>query len=743
MNDRIVKTISLPVEGMTCASCVARVEKALTKIEGVEEVNVNLATEKVTLTYTGGETAIPKFAEAIEDAGYKLLFPSKNSDETGLVEYEQNKHSDKLKRDVILSSSLAIPLMIISMISMTEWFMNVSPLKMEEINYLLFIFTTIIIFGPGKRFFIQALKILKHFSSDMNTLVAVGTGTAYLYSSIAIFFPQVLGIMDVDNHIYFDTAGTIITLILLGRLLEARAKDRTSSAIKKLMGLNPKIATVVRNGVQKEILLKDVTVDDIIVVRPGEKIPVDGIITIGDSSIDESMVTGESIAVDKTSGNIVIGGTINQTGSFQFRATAVGEKTLISGIVRLVEEAQGSKAPIQSLADKIASVFVPVVISLSLITFFYWYLIGDYSFTASMLNFIAVLVIACPCALGLATPTAIMVGTGLGASKGVLIKNAMSLEKLEKINTIVFDKTGTLTYGRPEVTSVVALDGFDEDTLLKITSSVEYNSEHPIAKAIVKYAELRQIQIEKIKSFKSFTGFGVKAQTESAEIVIGNKPFLNDNNIPTDVPANLREDFSLGNKTYVYIGVNGNLKGIIGLSDKLKAEAKTVVKDLSDEGITSYLLSGDNKITAHAIASEAGIKEVMSEVLPNQKEQLIKDLQSKGYLVAMVGDGINDSPALARADVGIALGTGTEIATESADIILISGDLSGIKKAFRLSQKTIGTIKQNLFWAFIYNVIGIPIAAAGLLNPMFAAFAMALSSVSVVSNSLRLKKAKL
>ncbi len=742
MNGKIIKTVSLPVEGMTCASCVARVEKSVKKLEGVEDVNVNLATEKVSLAFNENKLTIADIKKVVDEAGYNLILPSEENNNGDPIDSKSRMRSE-LKRDVIFSASLAVPVMIISMISMTDWFMKFSPLNMLEINYLIFFLTTIVIFGPGKRFYQLAFKLIKHFSSDMNTLVAIGTGAAYLYSSMAVFFPSLLGIKNSFEHIYFDTAGTIITLVLLGRYLEARAKDKTSSAIKKLIGLNPKTAIVVRNGIQTEINLKYVVVDDILIVKPGGKIPVDGIIINGESSVDESMITGESIPVDKNKGDKIIAGSINLNGSLEFRATAVGEKTVIAGIIKLVEDAQGSKAPIQSLADKIASVFVPIVIVISILTFAYWYFISGLSFTDSMLNFIAVLVIACPCALGLATPTAIMVGTGLGASNGILVKNALSLEKLEKTDTIVFDKTGTITYGKPEVTGVYSFNNHPNEKLLKIAASVESKSEHPIAKAIVSYAEQNSIELIDVKSFKSFTGFGIKAEIGDEEILIGSKKFLDESNIRYKDDSHFDDDKKNDNHTNVFISINSVMAGKITISDKIKPEAKEVITRLSSAGINSVLLSGDSIKTANAIAVQAGIKNVIADVLPDQKEMKIKELQSNGNTIVMVGDGINDSPALARADVGIAIGTGTEIAAESADIVLMRNDLNVILKAISLSKQTIKTIKQNLFWAFIYNVIGIPVAAFGMLNPMFAAFAMALSSVSVVSNSLRLRYKKL
>ncbi|QQS37681.1 MAG: cadmium-translocating P-type ATPase [Ignavibacteriales bacterium] len=731
MKNEVSKTFSFPVEGMTCASCVSRVEKSIKKIEGIENVNVNLATEKATFTIADIPGSIEKIRSAVEDAGYKLIIAEVDNIEPD--EQPQNIYLKNLKRDLIVSVSLAIPVMIISMLSMFSWFRHFNPLTEMQTSYILFFLSTIIMFGPGKRFFVLAFKIIKHFSSDMNTLVAIGTGTAYLYSSVAIFVPELFGIKDASTHLYFDTAVTIVTLILLGRYLEARAKDKTSSAIKKLMKLNPGTAIIKRNDKFIEVALDQVKVDDIVLVKPGQKIPVDGLIISGRSSVDESMFTGESIPVDKSTNDKVIGGTINLNGSFELKASAVGERTLIAGIIKLVQEAQGSKAEIQSLADKIASIFVPIVITISILTFSYWFFVAGNSFTNSMLNFIAVLVIACPCALGLATPTAIIVGSGLGASNGILFKKAQSLETLGKINTIVFDKTGTLTYGKPEVTEFVTLNQFDKDKLLALASSAERRSEHPIAKAIVEYAENKKVNEFIVDEFRSITGSGIKARIDNKEVLIGTKKFLNENG----TALNGKTDNESG--TAVYISIDAELNGYFVVSDTIKKESKEVIQKISGYGIETFLLSGDKEATAQLIANETGIKKVYAEVLPDQKANVVSELQKENKIVAMVGDGINDSPALAQANVGIAIGTGTEIAIDSADVILMSGNLNALLKSINLSKKTISTIKQNLFWAFVYNVIGIPVAALGFLNPMFAAAAMALSSVSVVTNSLRLK----
>lgn len=743
-------TLTLPVEGMTCASCVLRVEKTLKKVDGVQVANVNLASEKVTLAYDPARVELAKLAHVVDEAGYRLIIPKSQISKPKSVfrqdsittegEFNQQELSyKKIKGDFLFSVSLSVPIMLISMFSMSDWFMSWSPLSMDDVNKVLLIFTTLVIGISGKRFFTIAWKLAKHFTSDMNTLVAVGTGTAYLYSALAVLFPDWFGIHRLSDHIYFDTAATIITLILLGRLLETKAKSRTADAIKKLMELQPKTARVIRNSKEVDIAVGEVMNDDIVVVRPGEKIPVDGVITNGFSTVDESMVTGESMPAEKNVGQSVIGGTFNKNGSIEFCATAVGKEAVIARIIKLVEVAQGSKAPIQTLADKIASVFVPVVIGIAVLTFIVGFLIADLSFTQAMMNFIAVLIIACPCALGLATPTAIMVGTGLGASRGILIKNAESLERAHTIQTVVLDKTGTVTEGKPSVTDVVSFNGFNEETILRYSTSLENKSEHPLGKAIVEYARQQSLSLYETESFESFTGFGVSALVNGDAVVIGNLSMMKEYAINTTEGCGVIEKLSSEGKTPVFVAVNGTLAGVIGISDTIKPTSKEAVTCLKQMNIDVVMITGDNKRTAEAIARQAGIEHVIAEVTPKDKAAKVKELQSNGNIVAMVGDGINDAPALAQADVGIAIGTGTDVAIETADITLMKADLLGAVEAVILSKKTVRTIKQNLFWAFIYNVIGIPVAAFGLLNPIYAAAAMAFSSVSVVSNSLRLK----
>lgn len=659
----------------------------------------------------------------------------------GQAAYERRKESDfkKLKGEFILSAVLTIPIMVISMIGMTDWFMAWSPFTMNEINLLLLVATTIVMVVSGKRFFSIAWKLGRHGSADMNTLVAVGTGSAYLYSAIIVLFPRWLSVADASGHIYFDTAAAIITLILMGRLLESKAKRKTTDAIKKLMNLQPKMARILKNGIESDVPVDDVRKDDIFIVRPGEKMPVDGVILKGATSVDESMLTGESMPVEKIPGNAVVGGTINMDGSLEVRATAVGKETVIAQIIRLVEEAQGSKAPIQTLADKVASVFVPAVIVIAVVTLALWLLIGGIPFSSALINFVAVLIIACPCALGLATPTAIMVGTGRGATQGILIRNAESLERAHGIQTIILDKTGTLTEGKPSVTDFIPLNGHERLAVLRHAASVENRSEHPLARAIVDYAVREGIVPGDVESFKAVSGLGVRAAMNGTEIVVGSPSYTKDQAI--DIGAAEKEivRFASEGKTAVLVAINGTAAGVFGISDTVKSTSREAVEKLKRLGISVVILTGDSAATARSVAASLGIDRVIAEVMPREKAAHVRRLQAEGAIVAMAGDGINDAPALAQADVGIAMGTGTDVAMETADITLMNGDLLNVVHAISLSKNTIRTIKQNLFWAFVYNVVGIPVAALGLLNPMYAAAAMALSSVSVVSNSLRLR----
>lgn len=747
-----IESLTLPVEGMTCASCVARVEKTLKKVDGVENANVNLATEAVALSFDPSRTSLDALAKAVQSAGYKLGVPQKPSEglsaqalesSEGHLESHQAKSYRQLKREFLFSMVLAIPILLINMLSMTEWFMSNIPLSMDDANKLLLILTTPVMIVSGKRFFKPAWQLAKHFAADMNTLIAMGTGAAFFYSAAIVLFPHWFPEGTNLYAVYFDSAAMIISLILLGRLLESRAKHKASDSIKMLMGLQPKTARIKKDSGDIEIPISDVIVGNVIIVRPGERIPVDGVILRGNSTVDESMVSGESIPVEKSVGDKVVGGTINKNGSFEFRAEAVGASTVIAHIAKLVEEAQGSKAPIQRLADKIASVFVPVVIAIALATFNIWYFVSDIGFAGALMNAIAVLVIACPCALGLATPTAIMVGTGKGASLGVLIKNAESLEKAHAIHTIVLDKTGTITSGKPSVTDIQGFNGTDEKTVVQMAASLEDKSEHPLGSAIVEYAKNQSIALAEVDSFHSMTGFGIAGSVNNQITAVGNEKMMKDLSIDVSEAATSVAVYSGEGKTPILVSVEGKLIGTIAVADTIHPTSKEVVDQLKQLDIEVVMLTGDNPRTANAIAQEAGIDLVFSEVLPQEKSVKIKGLQSAGKTVAMVGDGINDAPALAQADVGIAIGTGTDIAMETADITLMKPGIRGVIRAIRLSRQTMRTIKQNLFWAFIYNIIGIPLAALGLLNPMFAAGAMAFSSVSVVTNSLRLRSAKL
>ena len=725
------KTISAPIIGMTCASCVARVEKSLKKIEGIENVNVNFASEKATFQIDDNKVKYDQIISTIKDAGYEIDLKkdevNNQSEKEKISQSFKDEFEQKLKKDLILSVILTIPILLLSMGG--DLFNNV--FTIDQTNKILFLFTLPMVFITGKRFFTITWNNLKHFVVDMNTLVAVGTGSAVIFSTIISLFPSIL----TSDHVYFDTAAVIITLILLGRYLEAKAKSKTGTAIKKLIGLRPTTAFVKKDGKIFEINLSQLKIDDIVVVKPGSKIPADGTILNGNSSIDESMITGESIPVEKKINSKVIGGTINKNGSFEFKVTAIGNNSLLGQIIKMVEEAQGSKAPIQNLADKVASIFVPIVILIAIITFITWMIISNESgMNTALINFVAVLIIACPCALGLATPTAIMVGTGKGAQNGILIKNGESLELAHKISTIIFDKTGTITEGKPVVNSIYPKD-ISEDDFIKYTASVESVSEHPLGEAVINFAKEKNIALESVDSFLSLTGKGITGKINNKKIIVGNKKLMEDNSITVESTDNIAN-------TVIHLAVDGNYKGYLSIEDPLKESSISAIKKLKSMGIKTVMLTGDNNSVAKKIADETGIDEFKAEVLPQDKADMVKEYQNKNEIVAMVGDGINDAPALAQSDVGIAIGSGTDVAIETGSIVLIKGDLQGVVTAIRLSKRTIRTIKENLFWAFIYNTIGIPLAAMGLLNPMIGAFAMSLSSVSVVSNSLRLKRFK-
>ncbi len=732
------------VGGMTCAACVRRVEKALKEVEGVLEVNINLATARATIIHSERWAGVQALARAITEQGYEFLGELTDSFDDPV----DKARALELKELTFKVSCGAILSVIIFLGSMQHWFSFLRFIPHQVMLLAMFVLTAPAVFWVGNRFFAGAYKAAKQKTSDMNTLVAVGAFSAYAYSAAATFFPHFFESAGVAPHVYYDGAAMIITLILLGRLLEARAKGKTSSAIKKLMELKPKTAHILREGEELEVAVESLQAGDVVLVKPGEKVPVDGIVLSGQSTIDESMLTGESMPVAKETGQKVFAATMNKTGSFTFRATGVGSETMLAHIIRMVEEAQGSKAPIQRLADQVASVFVPVVFAIAFVTFGVWYLLpADASFSRALINFVSVLVIACPCALGLATPTAIMVGTGLGAQSGILIKGGEALEKIHQLTVIVFDKTGTLTRGEPEVTEVVAADGLDERFVLAVAAALEKTSEHPLARAILRRAQTDQIVSAPAEQFLALSGMGARGVVDGQLSLIGNRLLMNDQGVSIDLPDDTTAILENSGKTVVYVASEQKIIGLIALADVPKASARQAVESLKRRGLKVAMVTGDNQGTAKSIADQLGIERVMAEVLPGSKAEEIRKLQAEGEVAAMVGDGINDAPALAAADVGIAIGAGTDVAIEAADITLIRDDLTAVPEAIALSFATMRVIKQNLFWAFIYNIIGIPIAAGALypffgilLNPEFAAAAMAASSVSVVSNSLRLRR---
>ncbi len=736
----------MAIEGMTCTACAKAVERAVRKIDGVLDGNVNFATEKLTISYEPSKVRTSDIKRAVEKAGYKV-----REEEQSLDQDKEKKELEmqSLWRKFVISAVFTVPLLVISMGHMLGLHlpMLIDPM-MNPGNYALIqLLLAAPVVAMGNRFYRVGFKTLIKRSPNMDSLIAVGTSAAFLYGIFAVIM-IFKGDASYTHDLYFESAAVIITLITLGKYFEAVSKGKSSEAIKKLMGLSPKTAVIVRNGVESEIGIDEVEAGDIIVVKPGEKMPVDGIVTEGVTSVDESMLTGESIPVEKNIGDKIIGASINKNGSIKYKATRVGKDTALSQIIRLVEEAQGSRAPIAKMADIIAGYFVPVVMTLAVISAAAWYFSGETGVFALTI-FISVLVIACPCALGLATPTAIMVGTGKGAEYGVLIKTGAALETAHKIQTIVFDKTGTITEGKPKVTDIVASDFINEAELLQLAASAEKGSEHPLGEAIVRAGEERKLELKNHESFKAVPGHGIEVVIDGKSMLLGNRKLMEDSNIELGALEDKSREFAEQGKTPMYIAIDGKAAGIIAVADTLKESSRRAIEKLHQMGIEAVMITGDNKRTAEAIARQVGIDKVLSEVLPEHKAEEVKKLQQEGRITAMVGDGINDAPALAQADVGIAIGSGTDVAMESADIVLMKSDLMDVPAAIQLSKKTIRNIKQNLFWAFGYNVVGIPVAmgilhifGGPLLNPMIAGAAMSFSSVSVVTNALRLKKFK-
>jgi heavy metal translocating P-type ATPase len=744
-------TIELKIDGMTCASCVNRVEKALGRVPGVENASVNLATERASIRYLGNADIVDRLIGAVEQTGYEAK-PVQRVD--GQADGEREARATEIAglwRSVLIAAILTLPVFALEMGShfipaVHDWVMGT--LGHSNSWYLQFALTTLVLFGPGLRFFRKGVPALLRKSPDMNSLVVLGTSAAYAYSVVATFLPGFLP-EGMDN-VYYEAAAVIVTLILLGRYLEAKAKGRTSEAIKRLVGLQAKTARVVRDGEAQEIPLDQVLAGDLVQVRPGERIPVDGEVVEGSSFVDESMITGEPVPVQKSQGREVVGGTINRTGSFTFRATRIGADTVLAQIIRMVEQAQGSKLPIQALVDKVTAWFVPAVMAAAFLTFLVWLVLGpDPALTFALVNAVAVLIIACPCAMGLATPTSIMVGTGRAAELGVLFRQGEALQSLKEVGVVALDKTGTLTQGRPELTDFVTASGFSEAETLRLVAAVETRSEHPIAQAIAAAAARRGLSLPSTDSFEAVPGFGVSAMVEGRKVDVGADRFMTKLDLTVSAFADSAARLGAEGKSPLYAAIDGKLAAIVAVADPIKPSTPEAIAALHALGLKVAMITGDNRKTAEAIAKRIGIDEVAAEVLPDGKVAVVKRLRQSHGKIAFVGDGINDAPALAEADIGIAIGTGTDIAIESADVVLMSGDVRGVVNAIALSKATIRNIQQNLFWAFAYNVLLIPVAAGvlypvngTLLSPIFAAGAMALSSVFVLGNALRLRRFK-
>ena len=744
----------LPVTGMTCTNCAQTIERTLNRLEGVVSASANFANERASVEYLPGVVSLAAIQQAIRDVGYDVIVAGEGESAEDVERAAREAEIRDQTRKFWVGVVFTVPLFLLSM--GRDFGLLGAWAHAPWVNWLFLALATPVQFYVGWDYYVGGFKSLRAGSANMDVLVAMGSSAAYFYSVAVVLLPGVGG------HVYFETSAMIITLIKLGKMLEARAKGRTSEAIKKLMGLRPKTAHVIRDGAEVSVPVESVVLGDVVVVRPGERLPVDGVVIDGHSAVDESMLTGESLPVDKKPGDAVVGGTINKQGLLRFEATRVGAQTALAQIIRLVEEAQGSKAPIQRLADRVAGVFVPAVIAVALATFLAWLLIGDVGFTQSMIYMVAVLVIACPCALGLATPTAIMVGTGRGAEHGILFKNSEALERAHELATVVLDKTGTITRGEPSVTDVQRLTGDPgvaemvpagtrgDDSLLRLAASAERGSEHPLGKAIVRAAEAAGLGLSEPDGFEAIPGQGIAATVENQQVLVGSARLLGDRGVSLDGLDGALAHLESEAKTAMLVAVDGQVAGLVAVADTVKDGSREAIRQMLDLGLEVVMITGDNQRTAEAIGQQVGVSRVVAQVLPGDKAERVRRLQEAGKVIGMVGDGINDAPALAQADVGIAIGTGTDVAMAAADVTLMSGDLRGVPRAIALSRATMRTIKQNLFWAFFYNVILIPLAAGvfypslGIrLHPVLAAAAMALSSIFVVSNSLRLRRVHL